>query len=348
MLCSGAGRARRGPAAAGTARAAPGPVEPHRGAGARRAGGGRVGRRPDRRRDRPAPRSGRCRCCSSWCSPRRRTPRPCSRSAPPGAAELCRALQAQLRLSGVGPALASVVPVLLLLVVAEGLRRGRRAALVVGDRAEPACSPRSACCSPCWSVSTPAEQLIVYRAAPGTRTDPRAGAAAAAAARGGRAAVVRPGTGSPCARPTGTYRRLWPPALGVLVAVSAAYVLRRRGRRRPVRPAAHRRRSCSPTCRCASCRPGTSARSSRTSCPRATSPRCCSSGPASCSGWSWPVACWLAFRRPARRPGRPRRGRGRAELVARGGVEPRLADDVGRATRTGSTPDGAAPRSPTA
>ncbi len=47
-------------------------------------------------------------------------------------AEECRELHAQLRLFGVGPAIAAVVPVLLLLVVAEGLRRGRRAARFVG------------------------------------------------------------------------------------------------------------------------------------------------------------------------------------------------------------------------
>ncbi|GAB1514014.1 hypothetical protein JCM33774_60560 [Actinophytocola sp. KF-1] len=44
----------------------------------------------------------------------------------------CRELRAALRLSGAGPAVFSVVPVLLLLVVAEGLRRGRRAAWWAG------------------------------------------------------------------------------------------------------------------------------------------------------------------------------------------------------------------------
>jgi phosphatidylglycerol lysyltransferase len=46
--------------------------------------------------------------------------------------EECRELQAQLRLFGVGPVIGAIVPVLLLLVVAEGLRRGRRAARQVG------------------------------------------------------------------------------------------------------------------------------------------------------------------------------------------------------------------------
>lgn len=48
--------------------------------------------------------------------------------ADPSTADDCRALEAQLRLSGVGPALMTVVPVVLLLIAADGLRRGRRAA----------------------------------------------------------------------------------------------------------------------------------------------------------------------------------------------------------------------------
>jgi len=45
-----------------------------------------------------------------------------------GASRQCAELQARLRFSGVGPALLSIMPVVLLLVAAEGLRRGRRAA----------------------------------------------------------------------------------------------------------------------------------------------------------------------------------------------------------------------------
>src|SRR5262249_31843771 len=44
----------------------------------------------------------------------------------PARADDCYALQSQLRLAGFGPAILSVVPVLLVLVAAEGLRRGRR------------------------------------------------------------------------------------------------------------------------------------------------------------------------------------------------------------------------------
>jgi lysylphosphatidylglycerol synthetase-like protein (DUF2156 family)/membrane associated rhomboid family serine protease len=46
----------------------------------------------------------------------------------PAATHECALMKARLRLSGVGPAVMSVMPVLLLLVAAEGLRRGRRAA----------------------------------------------------------------------------------------------------------------------------------------------------------------------------------------------------------------------------
>jgi lysylphosphatidylglycerol synthetase-like protein (DUF2156 family) len=62
-------------------------------------------------------------------------------SSPPDAADVrevcadpallmdCRTMQAQIRLRGLAPAFLSVIPVLLLLVMAEGLRRGRRFAL---------------------------------------------------------------------------------------------------------------------------------------------------------------------------------------------------------------------------
>ena len=48
--------------------------------------------------------------------------------ADPAAAFECVKLQARLRLSGIGPGVMSVMPILLLLITAEGLRRGRRAA----------------------------------------------------------------------------------------------------------------------------------------------------------------------------------------------------------------------------
>ncbi|MCE3551376.1 DUF2156 domain-containing protein [Pseudonocardia sp. RS11V-5] len=58
----------------------------------------------------------------------------CAAALDPRDVRECAELQARLRFSGVGPALLSVMPVVLLLVAAEGLRRGRRAAwgLAVG------------------------------------------------------------------------------------------------------------------------------------------------------------------------------------------------------------------------
>jgi len=47
---------------------------------------------------------------------------------PTTAMETCRHLQHRLRLSGVGPSLLSLLPALLLVVLSDGLRRGRRAA----------------------------------------------------------------------------------------------------------------------------------------------------------------------------------------------------------------------------
>ena len=48
--------------------------------------------------------------------------------ANPVTSDDCRALRAQLALSGIGPAIMTALPVVLLLISAEGLRRGRRAA----------------------------------------------------------------------------------------------------------------------------------------------------------------------------------------------------------------------------
>lgn len=85
-----------------------------------------------------------------------------------GDAAGCRSLQAQLRLSGIGPALSSAVPVLLLLVVAEGLRRGQRLARTLGLALNLVLAALGA-----WLGvligSTPAEQLVVYGGAPGAR-----------------------------------------------------------------------------------------------------------------------------------------------------------------------------------
>ncbi|MBO0872931.1 MAG: DUF2156 domain-containing protein [Pseudonocardia sp.] len=49
----------------------------------------------------------------------------------PAAARDCAHLRARLRLYGVGPATMSIMPILVLLVAAEGLRRGRRAAWLI-------------------------------------------------------------------------------------------------------------------------------------------------------------------------------------------------------------------------
>jgi lysylphosphatidylglycerol synthetase-like protein (DUF2156 family) len=58
----------------------------------------------------------------------------CAGAVDPRDVRECAELQARLRFSGLGPALLSIMPVVLLLVAAEGLRRGRRAAwgLAVG------------------------------------------------------------------------------------------------------------------------------------------------------------------------------------------------------------------------
>ena len=81
--------------------------------------------------------------------------------ATPAVADDCAALQARLRLSGVGPAMLSLVPVLLLLVLAVGLRRGRRAALRGAVAANLALAVLGAGLG--WTVlRRPVERLVVF------------------------------------------------------------------------------------------------------------------------------------------------------------------------------------------
>ncbi len=78
----------------------------------------------------------------------------------PSAARECRELRARLRLSGVGPAVMSVMPVLLLLVAAEGLRRGRRAAWLAAVGLNLALAVLGAFLA-VVTATTPAEQRVV-------------------------------------------------------------------------------------------------------------------------------------------------------------------------------------------
>lgn len=72
----------------------------------------------------------------------------------------CRELRARLRLWGVGPAVMSVMPVLMLLVAAEGLRRGRRAAWVAALVLNLALAALGVFLA-AVTAATPAEQRIV-------------------------------------------------------------------------------------------------------------------------------------------------------------------------------------------
>ncbi len=139
------------------------------------------------------------------------------------AAEYCRSLQAQLRLSGIGPALASVVPVLLLLVVAEGLRRGRRAAWVAGIVLNLLLAGLGALLA-AQVARTPAEQLVVYGGAPGARQvlelvlPPLLPLAVAAV-------LVVTRTRFRVRAPGGTYRRFALVAAAALAGTASLYVL---------------------------------------------------------------------------------------------------------------------------
>ncbi|MHA6782960.1 bifunctional lysylphosphatidylglycerol flippase/synthetase MprF [Pseudonocardia saturnea] len=139
------------------------------------------------------------------------------------AAEVCRSLQAQLRLSGIGPAIASAVPVLLLLVTAEGLRRGRRAAWIVGIALNLVLAVLGVLLA-VQVTAIPAEQLVVYGGAPGARQvlalvlPPLLPLAVA-----GLLVLTR--ARFPVRAPAGTYRRLTAVAAATLVGVGALYVV---------------------------------------------------------------------------------------------------------------------------
>jgi lysylphosphatidylglycerol synthetase-like protein (DUF2156 family) len=80
----------------------------------------------------------------------------------------CRAMEARQRLFGFGPALASALPVIVLLVIAEGLRRGRRAAWVLGMAVNVVLAALGV-----WLgvliANTPDEEMVAYSTAPGAR-----------------------------------------------------------------------------------------------------------------------------------------------------------------------------------
>jgi phosphatidylglycerol lysyltransferase len=135
----------------------------------------------------------------------------------------CRELQAQVRLYGIGPTLASVVPVLLLLVTAEGLRRGRRAARFVGIGLNLLLAGLGGLLA-VEVGSTPQEQLLVYGGAPGARHVlalvlppllPLAVAVVLALARDRFTERA----------PTGTYRRLIGVCAATLAGVGVLYVV---------------------------------------------------------------------------------------------------------------------------
>ena len=143
--------------------------------------------------------------------------------ATPAVADDCAALQARLRLSGVGPAMLSLVPVLLLLVLAVGLRRGRRAALRGAVAANLALAVLGAGLG--WTVlRTPVERLVAVQRS--RRRAVRAGDGAPAvdaAGRGGGAADHPAPVHGACPRghlPACRDRRGT-----ALVAVSAVYLV---------------------------------------------------------------------------------------------------------------------------
>ncbi|MCW2633045.1 MAG: rhomboid family intrarane serine protease, partial [Pseudonocardia sp.] len=135
----------------------------------------------------------------------------------------CRALQAQLRLFGLGPAISTLLPVLLLLVLAEGLRLGRRAAWWGAVLVNVALATLGAVLA-LELAATPAEQLLVFGGLNATQA---------------QLAILLPLTQPlliaglllftrrwfDVAAPAGTYRRLGVLAAGAFAVASTVYLV---------------------------------------------------------------------------------------------------------------------------
>jgi lysylphosphatidylglycerol synthetase-like protein (DUF2156 family) len=89
--------------------------------------------------------------------------------ADPATLDDCRAVRAQLRLTGVGPAVMTLLPVVLLLVTAVGLRRGRRAAWWAALILNLALAAMAVLLAT-ELFGTPREQLTVFGGLSGTQT----------------------------------------------------------------------------------------------------------------------------------------------------------------------------------
>ena len=235
----------------------------------------------------------------------------------------------------------SLLPVVLLLVLAEGLRRGRRFAWWARSRST-WCSPCSASVLALLIARTPAERLVAFG---GARTRQSCTWCCLRCCRCSSPCcwcVTR--RCSPCG--AGRRHRRARGAAAALGAVAARYVLVGSAASRRVRPGRRPRRSCIADLPTRFLPPGYLGEVEPAFLPDAPPRRCCTSGPASCSGWSSLAAM---LRHVRRRHGCRRRGRAAAarELLvdARRHVAV-LADDLGRQQPTGS-PTTAAPPSPT-
>ena len=89
--------------------------------------------------------------------------------ADPATLDDCRAIRAQLRLTGIGPAIMTLLPVVLLLVTAVGLRRGRRAAWWAALILNLALAAMAVLLAT-ELFGTPREQLMVFGGLSGTQT----------------------------------------------------------------------------------------------------------------------------------------------------------------------------------
>ncbi|MGE3289244.1 MAG: bifunctional lysylphosphatidylglycerol flippase/synthetase MprF [Pseudonocardia sp.] len=143
--------------------------------------------------------------------------------ADPTASDDCLGLQFRLRVGGIGPAVMSLLPVVLLLVLADGLRRGRRFAWWGAVLANVVLAAFGLALA-LTTARTPTERLVAF----GGATDALFYAAVATAvllplAVAGLLVLTR--RRFTVLAPPGTYRRWTVTVLAALVAVSVAYVL---------------------------------------------------------------------------------------------------------------------------
>src|SRR5664280_2560192 len=143
--------------------------------------------------------------------------------ANPATGDDCRALRAQLSLSGLGPSIMTALPVLLLLMSAEGLRRGRRAAWWVALLVNVALTGLAVLLA-AQLFGVPEDQLVAFGSLSRTLSVAAVLLPLAVPTLVAGALLV-PRSSFDVRAPGGTYRRLTAIVLATIAAGSAVFVV---------------------------------------------------------------------------------------------------------------------------